>query len=181
MRHIILYLEFEHSFLVCGFYILSVSPAASSSLLSSDCSYKERNSDIKPRVPAVHWSWLLPSRWCQVRWKLEKTGCYFGSWGILLIKILKHIPISNKKTCILSMQSNNTINKWVEVAVLQDREYFGLKKKMLTSLLRFYTIFIFRNLPEDFLPLVRVLTPPLLVFWEFLGGKSEAYLVKLFS
>lgn len=46
---IILYLEFEHRFLVYGFYILSVSPAASSSLLSSDCSYKEHNSDIKPR------------------------------------------------------------------------------------------------------------------------------------
>lgn len=107
-------------------------------------------------------------------------GCYFGGRGILLIKTLKHIPISNKKTCILSLQSNNTIKKWVEVAVLQDREYFRFKK-MLTSLLRFYTIFIFRNLPEDFLPLVRVLTPPLLVFWEFLGGKSEAYLVKLVS
>lgn len=102
-----------------------------------------------------------------------------GGWRILLIEILKRIPISNKKTCILSVQSNNTIKKWVEVAVSQDREYFGLKK-MLTSLLIFYTIFIFRNLPEDFLPLVQVLTPPLLAFWEFLGGENEAYLVKLF-
>lgn len=44
----------------------------------------------------------------------------------------------------------------------------------------FNIIFLFRNLPEDFLPLVQVLTPPLLVFWEFLGEKSKAYLVKLF-
>lgn len=124
-----------HPFQIQHFHILSVSPAASSSLLSSDCSYKGHNIDIKTIDFTKTWTcfeWLLHQseiccvNTCHVRWWLL---CLLSSGWV----IAKQLTVNFDE---LTLQSHSWFSYlWFRCNLLFFffRNFYKCKNKKKTS------------------------------------------------